>query len=179
MLSTTDILTLRVQGCRANLEPLRYFAVWLTDGGKGTLSNNILGAEPHHPFWDYLTDHIIDYAWSYPLPYLTVSYATGQWFVTAMWQAYHRIKPQADQALVRVMMDEDPTAAPWVFFTHTRGGTWDNWDNRLFGWLGNTLLPWVTAHLFALGSIAVIVTAGTIWYVRRRRTTGYTKLEPA
>lgn len=109
-----------------------------------------------------LTNRIQYYAWNYPLPYITISYATGQWFLTAIWQEYHKTLPSSDPGLMRVMMDGDPGAAEWVFFNHTRGGTWDNWDNRLFGWLGDNLLT------FALILSALIASAGTLVYVSVR-----------
>ena len=34
------------------------------------------------------------------------------------------------------MMDNRPSAPPWLFFTQRRGGTWEGWDNRMFLWLG-------------------------------------------
>lgn len=73
-----------IQGCAMNLDALLYYPVWVTDGGHGALSNNILGAQPNHPFWVSATNTIISYAWNYPLPYITVSYATGQWFETVI-----------------------------------------------------------------------------------------------
>ena len=100
-----------------------------------------------------LTASVVPSSWNYPFPYMTISYATGQWFETAVWEEYHRqlaqkpIPPNVngtqiraaggrDGVLHRVMMDMRPGAAPWVFFTQGRGGTWDNWDNHFFAWIG-------------------------------------------
>lgn len=83
-----------------------------------------------------MTDSIKSHAWNYPLPYITISYATGQWYETKIWEEYHRNRSPEEPELTRVMMDGRSGAAPWIFFTHTRGGTWDNWDNRMFGWIG-------------------------------------------
>ncbi|KZZ93808.1 Glycosyltransferase, DXD sugar-binding motif protein [Moelleriella libera RCEF 2490] len=128
-------------GCRANLEPLLYYPTWTTDGGHGTLSNNILGAEPGHPFWELVTNSLKSYSWNYLLPYLTISYATGQWFLTDVWQTYHaKIKGKKEPPLTRIMMDMRPGAAPWTFFTATEGGSWNNWDNDVFGWIGSHLV---------------------------------------
>jgi mannosyltransferase OCH1-like enzyme len=87
-----------------------------------------------------MTESIIPYAWNYPLPYITISYATGQWFETEIWEKYHRQLPKDEPALTRVLMDGRPGAPPWVFFSQARGGTWDNWDNYLFKWIGDNLI---------------------------------------
>ncbi|KAK6434422.1 hypothetical protein LTR95_009399 [Oleoguttula sp. CCFEE 5521] len=153
-------------GCDADLEPLRYYPAWVTDGGHGVLSNNILGATPNHPFWHLMTDNLRSYAWRYPLPYLTIVYASGQWFLTAMWNKYHRGLTADQPPLIRISMDGRPGAPAWVFFTHTRGGTWDNWDNRLFGWIGDHLLLASLAVTLSLGCVITVV-----WALARTFTT--------
>ncbi|PHH69006.1 hypothetical protein CDD82_133 [Ophiocordyceps australis] len=140
-------------GCLTSLEALLYYPVWVTDGGHGALSNNILGAAPQHPFYILVTESMQRYAWNYPLPYVTISYATGQWFETDMWQQYHAQKPADSQPLTRVMMDMRPGSSPWVFFTHTRGGSWDNWDNHVFAWIGSHLL----LAVMAIAAVMVVV----------------------
>ncbi|EQK99660.1 hypothetical protein OCS_04630 [Ophiocordyceps sinensis CO18] len=159
------------QGCRANLEPLLHYPAWVTDGGHGTLSNNIMGAEPEHPFWILVTDSLVSWAGDFGLPYLPISYATGQWFETEMWQIYHAQKPRRSPDLVRVMMDARPTGAPWVFFTAGRGGTWDNWDNRVLGWVGNHLLGASLYGFAGLGAVAAVAYA-VGQALRRRRWSG-------
>jgi len=37
------------------------------------------------------------------------------------------------------MMNNRPSAPPWLFFTQQRGGTWEGWDNSMFLWLGHAL----------------------------------------
>lgn len=151
-----DSLTPDSQGCTASLEPLRYFPAWVTDGGRGALSNNVLAGSPNHPFWVMLTESIVEYSWTYPLPYLTVSYATGQWFLTAMWEKHHRELAAGEPGLTRVMMDGRPGAAEWVFFSHGRGGTWEGWDNAAFMWVGDHL---ALTFLLVVASAAVVVVA--------------------
>ncbi|UNI16793.1 hypothetical protein JDV02_003196 [Purpureocillium takamizusanense] len=143
-------------GCLTSLEPLLYYPVWVTDGGHGALSNNILGAAPNHPFWGLVTESMTRYAWNYPFPYVTISYATGQWFLTDMWQRYHAGLADGEPELTRVLMDMRPGAAPWVFFMHTQGGSWDNWDNYVFQWVGSHLLVTVLAGVALFGTLAVV-----------------------
>jgi mannosyltransferase OCH1-like enzyme len=159
-------------GCKAPLEPLLYYPTWVTDGGKGALSNNILASAPGHPFWRLLTDSMMSYAWHYPLPYLAVSYATGQWFETAIWEEYHRRRPEGEPPLTRIMMDMDPAAARWVFFSQERGGTWDQWDNLVFKWIGDhvvLMLLCVVAALAGIWGLGLLLLrlARRLWRIRR------------
>ncbi|KAM7189216.1 Nucleotide-diphospho-sugar transferase [Rhypophila sp. PSN 637] len=159
-------------GCMRDLKPLLHYPAWVTDGGQGTLSNNLLGARPGHPFWDLMTDSLIPWGYHYPLPYLAVSYASGQWYETALWEDYHNMleasgSPEEDR-IYRIMMDMREGADRWVFFTMGRGGSWDQWDNHLFGWTGNVLFPWLMRNFIwiALGLGAVVLTH---IYLRRRK----------
>jgi inositol phosphorylceramide mannosyltransferase catalytic subunit len=77
-----------------------------------------------------------------------------------------------ENKVYRVMMGMDEGAARWVFFTQGRGGTWDNWDNRFFSFVGNDLVPWVGGHVVFLSVVVGVVAVGVLW-LRRRRRGGY------
>ncbi|KAL2262519.1 hypothetical protein VTK26DRAFT_1099 [Humicola hyalothermophila] len=170
-------------GCKINLTPLLYYPLWVTDGDRGTLSNNILGSRPQHPFWHHLTLALLSYAWNYPFPFITISYASGQWFETAIWEEYHALLPkhdgktgsEDDHRLYRVLMDGRPGADPWTFFSwQGTGGTWNNWDNRLFGWIGEHIFLFLSC---LIGGIALVVWCGARLlrgYRSRRAHGGYT-----
>ncbi|KAH6850616.1 nucleotide-diphospho-sugar transferase [Chaetomium sp. MPI-CAGE-AT-0009] len=168
-------------GCKANLTPLLYYPVWVTDGGRGALSNNILGARPNHPFWHRLTLSLLPYDWKWPLPFVTIMYASGQWFLTAMWEEYHALLPkpadgqQHEHRLYRIMMDMAPGADPWVFFTHQEdgGGTWNNWDNTLFASIGDHLLLFFTVLFVAIGLVSWV----GLRCLRKYRRGGYSRLK--
>ncbi|KAJ2991443.1 hypothetical protein NUW58_g2511 [Xylaria curta] len=135
-------------GCRENLDAITYLPAFTTDGGHGTLSNNIIGGQPNHPFFNLLTESLIVYNWNWILPYIIVSYTSGQWFVTAIWELYHRLL-SADGSvhgfegnnwgpLHHILMDTRPDQPdPFVFWTQEHGGSWDQWDNAWFGWIGS------------------------------------------
>lgn len=152
-------------GCLENLEALLYYPAWTTDGGRGALSNNILGGRPGHPFWTLLTESLIPYNYNYLFPYITISYASGQWFETAIWQNYHKALPKVnkgighDERLIRIMMDDRPGTEPWIYFTQERGGSWVNWDNMMFLWIGD--------HLVFLAVSIGVCAGGGVWGVRR------------
>lgn len=116
-----------------------------------------MASVPNHPFWKLLTDSLIPYNYNYFFPYVTISYASGQWFETAIWQKYHSQHPE--ERLHRIMMDDRPGTQPWIYFTQERGGTWKNWDNAFFLWIGD--------HLALLALVVVSGLALLWWSVRR------------
>ena len=152
----------------------------MTDGGRGALSNNILGARPNHPFWHHMTLSLLPYNWHWPLPFVTIMYSSGQWFLTAIWEEYHALLPRPEanleheHRLYRIMMDGRPDADPWVFFNHLEGGggTWDNWDNALFSAIGEHLFLFLTVLFAGVGLIGWL----GLRCVRRYRG-GYTRLK--
>ncbi|OKL57075.1 hypothetical protein UA08_07418 [Talaromyces atroroseus] len=133
-------------------KPLRYYPVFVTDSNQGSLDNNILGAVPHHPFYEYVTNHIWTYSlFHYPYPYVAVMYNSGQWFFTSMWEKYHdKVSPWSwnpshhfgagkkqgnshdKNQLYRVIMDNRRGAEPWVFWNEGAGLTWQDWDFSMF-----------------------------------------------
>lgn len=146
-----------LQGCSTDLTPLLYYPTWTTDGGRGALSNNILGSAKNHAFWQLLTNSLIPYSYNFVFPYVTISYASGQWFETAVWDKYHAALPAGGDKLHRIMMDDRAGSAVWVYFTQTTfGGTWNSWDNRMFLWTGDHL---ILLGLFVVGSIALVCRA--------------------
>jgi mannosyltransferase OCH1-like enzyme len=152
------MLTFSLKGCLRSLDALVYYPTWTTDGGRGALSNNILATTPNHTFWQLLTDSLIPYNYNYFFPYVTISFASGQWFETAIWEKYHAALPRIreegtpENRLYRIMMDDRPGTDPWIFFTQERGGTWKNWDNEFFLWIGDhkLLLSLIFLALFGL-----------------------------
>ncbi|KAK6855569.1 mannosyl phosphorylinositol ceramide synthase protein [Apiospora arundinis] len=171
-------------GCAADLTPLTYYPAFTTDGGRGTLSNNIMGGAPEHPYFHLLTEHLVprsNWNWNWlPLPpYVTISYDSGQWFVTDIWEKYHALLGREEEGSVmpfdgsgfaplhRVLMDMRPGADPWVFFTQVEGGTWTNWDSAMFSWIGDHLL-FIMVGVLAL--IAGLIWGSALWCRRRRRS---------
>ncbi|KAK3328267.1 nucleotide-diphospho-sugar transferase [Cercophora scortea] len=168
-------------GCKADLSPLLYYPMWITDGGRGALSNNILASRPNHPFWARLTHSLLPWSYNWFFPYATISYASGQWFETAIWEEYHALLPPVDafpnheHRLYRLMMDDRmdrPDLDPWIFFTQERGGSWVNWDNYLFLLIGD--------HLFLFLFSLFTLIGGSIWVglrLYRRYRAGYSRVK--
>ena len=125
-----------------------------------------------------MTDALVPWSYNYFFPLVTTHFASGQWFLTAIWERYHAQLPEHpadDDMLVRIMMDMREGAARWVFFTQGRGGTWVGWDSGLFDTIGNTLIPWLGGHV-VLVALAATLVGGLLWYRRRRSSRGYKPL---
>ncbi|KAI1361330.1 nucleotide-diphospho-sugar transferase [Xylaria arbuscula] len=171
-------------GCKLNLDPVTHLPAFTTFGGHGTLSNNIIGGEPDHPLFHLLTESLISWNWNWILPYVTVSYASGQWYFTAMWEKYHGLIGAHGKEwapLHYISMDMRPGAPePYLFWNQQHGGTWDNWDSAWFGWLGNNI--WFVIEVSMVGVIVFIsLIIGCIccfrWRRKRMITASYKRLE--
>ena len=163
------------------MTPLLYYPMWVTDPGRGALSNNILASSPHHPFWTRITQSLIPWDYNWFFPYVTISYASGQWFVSGIWQEYHSLlppvskNPEIEHRQYRLMMDDRDGADLSTYFTQERGGTWINWDNYLFLVIGD--------HLFLFFMILTAGLASTTWCclrvqrrLRNSKASGYSRL---
>jgi inositol phosphorylceramide mannosyltransferase catalytic subunit len=159
----------------------------------GALSNNIMGGQPDHPWFHLLTENLIPYDWNWYFPYVIISWTSGQWFVTAMFEKYHALLqkdgtvrgfedegPRFSQ-LHHLLMSGKPNHDPWVFFTQVRGGTWSNWDSGFFPWLGDHL-PRVILTGVGIGLVVILTCClGCRWCCRRcnNRKSGYKQVPHA
>lgn len=170
----------RTQGCEESLDALRYMPAFTTDGGLGALSNNIIGAQPGHPWLVMMTESLLAYKWNWFLPYAIVMYNSGQWYLTEIWEKYHA-RLRADGTLRgfpgaakwaplhRVLMDGRPGADRWVFFNNKgHGGTWGAGDDWLWAWIGDHWVEFV-AELAAAIFFSVLACVCCVRCVRRRR----------
>ncbi|KAI0812203.1 nucleotide-diphospho-sugar transferase [Xylaria sp. FL0064] len=178
-------------GCKLNLDPITYLPAFTTFGGHGTLSNNIIGGQPNHPLFVFLSESLRWWNWNYILPYITISYASGQWYVTAMWEKYHSLL-SADGTvkgfdgdgwapLRYISMDMRSGAPePYLFWDQQHGGSWDNWDSAWFGWLGNNIWLVIWEVTGGIACLVLSIAACIIyrrWPKRRSMTGRYMKLE--
>jgi inositol phosphorylceramide mannosyltransferase catalytic subunit len=136
----------------------------------------VLAAAPHHPYWTLLTQSLKPWDYNYIFPYATISYASGQWFETAIWNKYHAMlpppdkNPQLEHRLYRMMMDDREGSDEWIYFTQERGGSWKNWDNHFFLFIGDHII------LFLLTLFGLLGGCGWIILRRYRRRRGYKPL---
>lgn len=139
------------------------------------MSNNIVGGERGHPLFSLLTDNLLRWQVNYILPYVTIMYASGQWYFTAMWERYHSLLSREESWIVNspepgptplhhILMDGRPGADPWVFFTQVDGNSWANWDNRMFSVIGDNI-AYITLFF---SSVFLLVLWACIRYSSRR-----------
>ncbi|KAH9222529.1 hypothetical protein DL95DRAFT_420965 [Leptodontidium sp. 2 PMI_412] len=111
MLLTYDGYRFPVQ----RVDAVRYFLLFHYGGIYPELDNGT-----GHPFYKLLTKSLITYNYNYIFPYITISYASGQWFETSIWEKYHA-------SLLKTGVSEID-------------GSWVNWDNRFWLWVGDHLV---------------------------------------
>ncbi len=66
-------------------------------------------------------------------------------------------------------MSEQPGADPWVYFTQTNGGSWENWDNSYFAWVGDHILWIVLCVVLAVGTVVLGCCLCLRCFAQRRR----------
>ncbi|KAL0466049.1 nucleotide-diphospho-sugar transferase [Neurospora intermedia] len=135
-----------------SLDALTYFPLWITDGGRGALSNNILAARPNHPFWGRVVAELIEGRGALPLGSLTerlagfwkrwwclwgvlryveISWGVGQWFIGGVWDEYHRMLQLGKKDVVRGdtiegVVDEEVSGRLYRLMMDSRPGM-DEW----------------------------------------------------
>ncbi|KIV84644.1 hypothetical protein PV11_00417 [Exophiala sideris] len=147
-------------GCRRRLEPLLSYPAWMpgTTNHLG-LTNHIMAAVPHHPYFRRLIDSLDRYNYNWILPYLTIMNSAGPHFVSMVWSEYLNLSPPPKRAdEVRIIAQEEYVDHAWSFFTKATGGTWHHFDTALFRWIGHHILLFVTVSLFGL-----CAAVGAVW----------------
>lgn len=146
-------------GCNRRLDPLLAYPAWVRRTVPTGISNDAMGAIPHHPFFLRAIESLQSYDKSWVLPYITVMYSTGPLFLSVIWKEYMRSRPNS-AARVRVLMPTEYNKSPWCFFTRHRGNSWHGKDAQLIFWMGN---HWVL--LTVLGFTLAGIVGYCLWRV--------------
>lgn len=77
--------------------------MWLRRTDPTGVSNDAIGAAPHHPFLDRVLDHLPRYGHTWILPYLTVMLSTGPLFLSCMWKEYLWSNPKKNEGVALLM----------------------------------------------------------------------------
>lgn len=125
------------QGCNRRLDPLLAYPAWVRRTVPTGISNDAMGAIPHHPFFLRAIESLQSYDKSWVLPYITVMYSTGPLFLSVIWKEYMRSRPNS-AARVRVLMPTEYNKSPWCFFTRHRGNSWHGKDAQLIFWVSQS-----------------------------------------
>lgn len=130
-------------GCNRPLEPLLKYPAFVRKTVPTGVSNDAMGAVPHHPFFQRVIDELQNYDRSWVLPYITVMASTGPLFLSIIWRHYTdeglNIGDGPDGGRIRILFPEEYNNYPWSFFTHHLGNSWHGYDVQLIFWVSNII----------------------------------------
>lgn len=131
-------------GCNRSLEPLLKYPAFVRKTVPTGVSNDAMGAVPHHPFFERVIEELQNYDRSWFLPYITVMASTGPLFLSIIWRHYSddgfNVGDGADGGRIRIIFPEEYNNNPWSFFTHHLGNSWHGYDVQLIFWVSNTMV---------------------------------------
>jgi mannosyltransferase OCH1-like enzyme len=158
-------LTHPQQGCRRRLDPLLTYSAWVRRTVPTGISNDVMGATPHHPFFLKVIDALPRYDRSWLLPYITVMGSTGPLFLSVIWRHYNNELPEVpdDSERIRILFPDEYNKNSWSFFSHHLGSSWHRADVRFILWMGS---HWV--FLTVMGFMLAGVLFFGAWWVYGR-----------
>jgi len=125
------------QGCNRRLDPLLTYSAWVRRTIPTGISNDVMGAVPHHPFFLKAIDSLPRYDRSWVLPYITVMGSTGPLFLSIIWRHYNSGAKLAEKDRVRVLFPDEYSKHSWSFFTHHMGSSWHQKDVQIIMWVSS------------------------------------------
>ncbi|EGP84858.1 unnamed protein product [Zymoseptoria tritici ST99CH_1A5] len=141
-------------GCARPMEPLLSYPAFVRKTSPTGISNDVMGAVPHHPFFRLVMKELHKFDRSWILPYITVMASTGPLFLSVIWRHYgdngYNVGDGADGGRIRILFPELYQGSKWSFFTHHVGNSWHSNDSDLMFWMSR---HWrlVTAFGFIVG----------------------------
>ncbi|KAL1590681.1 hypothetical protein WHR41_00704 [Cladosporium halotolerans] len=154
-------------GCNRELEPLLSYPAWVRKTMPTGISNDAMGAVPHHPFFMRVIEQIHNYDRNWILPYITIMGSTGPLFLSVMWRHWTadgmNVGDGPEGGRVRVLFPDEYNSHSWSFFTHHLGNSWHGKDVQLIFWMARN---WVLVTLigFILGGAVLCF----CWWSYRR-----------
>jgi mannosyltransferase OCH1-like enzyme len=133
-------------GCNRELEPLLSYPAWVRKTMPTGISNDAMGAVPHHPFFMSVIEKLKDYDRNWILPYITVMGSTGPLFLSVMWRHWVSSGNNIDGGRVRIIFPEEYNGHSWSFFTHHLGNSWHAADVQLIFWVSLILMKLLMYH---------------------------------
>lgn len=152
-------------GCNRRLDPLLTYPAWLRRTVPTGISNDAMGAVPHHPYFLRTIDALPRYDKHWLLPYITVMASTGPLFLSIIWRHYNvdlgaglisgmssgfkkmsgmgfiggsgvsHTHEELEMQRVRVLMPGEYMGNSWSFFTHHVGSSWHRTDVKVIIWV--------------------------------------------
>ncbi|BGO92758.1 hypothetical protein NBRC10512_007877 [Rhodotorula toruloides] len=155
-------------GCRRNLDPLRYFRVILPQTIPVGVSNDLMFAEPAHPFMDLVIHNLITFDHTYGTNYPTVMFSTGPMFLSAVYGMWPKDTPDGVERQVRVLprrwygKNAPATEMEDSYFDHYYGSSWHADDAGFITFLGKFGMALIYAGL----AVVVLGVARLLWFRR-------------
>lgn len=135
------------------------------------ISNDGMGARPHHPFFKLVIASLEPYARNWLLPYVTIMYSTGPLFLSVLWKEYlssgKNVGDGPDGGRIRIMMEDQYQTRPWSFFLQFVGSSWHRGDARFIFWAGEHWMLLVMMGFMTAGIVWLVA-----WWVWRRFVSG-------
>lgn len=126
-------------GCNRPLEPLLRYPAFVRKTVPTGISNDAMGAVPHHPFFRRVIEELEHFDRSWILPYITVMASTGPLFLSIIWRHYtddgFNVGDGSDGGRIRIIFPPEYNSNPWSFFTHHLGNSWHGYDVQLIFWV--------------------------------------------
>ncbi|KAF1823176.1 glycosyltransferase family 32 protein [Dissoconium aciculare CBS 342.82] len=147
-------------GCARPLDPLLKYPAFARKTQPTGISNDVLGAVPHHPYFQRVIAELPRYHRSWILPYITIMSSTGPLFLSIIWRLYcddgFNVGDGAEGGRIRILWGPEYSKNSWSFFSHHKGDSWHSYDVRFMFWM---LHHWklVTLFGFVLGFSLLLV----------------------
>ncbi|KAJ3306712.1 hypothetical protein HDV03_004343 [Kappamyces sp. JEL0829] len=150
-------------GCsRLSLENLLSYPVVIPKTKPVGYSNDVLCAEPRHPFFAQLIKQLPAWDLNFIFPYLTVFFSTGPMFLNIQYSAYQ----QGDVYILDPYLYSE---GPEKIFKHLPGSTWHAWDAGLVKWTWGCLsLPNVGLIIFFASVFLLRKSQKQLWLARSK-----------
>lgn len=161
-------------GCARRLDVMLQYPAWLRRTQPTGISNDAMGAVPHHPYFERVISSLQAYARNYGMPYITVMSSTGPLMLSILWKQYKREARPATE-MVRILMPSEYCGGEWSMFNIAEGSSWHDKDAQTIFWMGR---HWVllTISGFAVAGVvfAILWWAWNSWMLRGRgQKSGY------
>lgn len=177
-------------GCLRPMAPLLAYPVILPITNPVGISNDLMFAEPGHPFMAQTIHNLVTFDHNWILNYPTVMFSTGPMFLSAQYGLFttsHPATPQNPGGEVRVLprslygKNAKPGEAPHSFFSHYYGSSWHADDAAFIGFLGKwgKILMWIGLAILVVGIVRMALSPhGKQRKYSLRRIGGYEVMMP-
>lgn len=133
-------------GCERRLDPLMYAPAFVRKTSPTGISNDVIGAVPHHEFLLKATQSLVHYNKNWFVPYATIMASTGPLFFSIIWQQFKRWNNiDTDKTAVRILQPHHYKGHEDSFFSISKGSSWHLDDAKMIKSLLNHILSCVVA----------------------------------